>query len=219
MGARILIVEDHDLLAQSLQLALRADGFTVELVTELTADGVLKQAHELRPEVVLLDLALGDDVGSSVPLIKPLRDLGASVVMVTGEEDRARLGECVEAGAIGIVAKSSSFDLLIEAVKEASELRSLLSPAERDELLAEMRRQHAEAERRLSAFSRLTNREQKVLAGLCEGKSAEQIAKEAFVSLATVRSQIHSLLQKLAVNSQIGAVAAARRAGWEPPEE
>lgn len=207
------------MLAQSLQVALRADGFTVELVRQLTPDGVLQDAQEMRPEVVLLDLALGDGVGSSVPLIKPLRDLGASVVMVTGEEDRARLGECVEAGAIGIVAKSSTFDRLIEAVKEASELRSLLSRAERDELLAEMRRQHAEAERRLSAFSRLTRREQMVLAGLCDGKSADRIAREAYVSLATVRSQIHSLMQKLGVNSQIGAVAAARRAGWELPEE
>lgn len=55
-----------------------------------------------------------------------------------------------------------------------------------------------------------------MLAALCAGQSADPIASESVVSMATVRSQIHSLLQKLGVHSQIGAVAAARQAGWTP---
>lgn len=216
MSVRILIVEQHELLAQSLELALRADGFEADAASDVSAPAVLKLADEVRPRVVLLELELGRDGESSLPLIKPLRELGASVVMMTGQHDHARLGECVEAGALGIVAKSSPFHHLVAAVKEASELRDLLSPAERDELLAEMRRQHTEMEDRRKPFAHLTARERQVLAGLCDGKSAETIAGEAFVSLATVRSQIRTLLQKLGVHSQIGAVAAARRAGWEP---
>ena len=217
MSSRILIVEDHDLLAQSLTFALRADGFEVQTAKELTADSVQGHAEEFRPDVVLLDLDLGDDAGSALPLIRPLRDLGALVVMVTGVSDRARLGECVDAGAIGVVAKSAPFDHLVESVKEAAELGSLLSDHERWELLAEMRRQHAEEEARIARFSRLTAREQHVLAGLCDGKSAETIANEAYVSLATVRSQIRTILQKLGVHNQLGAVALANRANWQPP--
>lgn len=219
MNARILIVEDHELMAESLQFALRADGFEVEISADKQADAIIKSADRFRPGVVLLDLDLGPGIGSAVPLIRPLRDLGASVVMVTGEGNRARLGECIEAGALGIVPKSAPFEHLVESVKEASALGSLLTKAERDDLLAEMRRQHAEDEKRLAAFKRLTKREQRVLAGLCDGKSADTIASESYVSLATVRSQIHTLLQKLGVNSQIAAVAAARRARWEPPAE
>lgn len=216
MTTRVMIIEDHGLLAQSLQLALRADGFEVEISFGATAEEILAAAGRMRPAVVLLDLDLGPGVGSALPLIGPLRELGACVVMVTGEENRTRLGECVEAGAIGIVPKSAPFDHLVESVKEAAGLRTLMSKSERDQLLAEMRRQHADNERQQAVFSGLTPRESEVLAGLYEGKSADAIARESYVSVATVRSQIHSLLQKLGVNSQIGAVAAARRAGWDP---
>jgi len=60
----------------------------------------------------------------------------------------------------------------------------------------------------------LTEREQSVLAELMEGHCAEEIAKAAFVSISTVRSQIKAILQKLGVNSQLAAVALTRRAGW-----
>jgi len=214
MTARILIVEDHDLLAQSLRLALEADGFEVERATELTKEGIVGAAERMRPSIVLLDLDLGAQIGSSLPLIAPLREFGACVVMVTGAENRVRLGECVEAGALGIVPKSAAFEDLLGAIKDACDMRELLTKAERDELLAEMRRQHAEEEQRSQRFKRLTAREQQVLAALCDGQSAETIAAEGFVSLATVRTQIRTLLQKLGVNSQIAAVALARRAGW-----
>lgn len=96
--------------------------------------------------------------------------------MVTGEIDRARLGECIAAGAIGIVPKSAPFDDLVDAIKEAAELGGLLSPAQCDELLAEMRRQQAEREERLAHVERLTPREENVLAGLIDGRSPETIA-------------------------------------------
>lgn len=216
MNVSILIVEDHDLLAQSLELALRGDGFEAELADDLTADGILEIADRMRPSVVLLDLDLGSAVGSSLPLIPALHALGACVVMVTGTENRARLGECIEAGAIGIVPKSAGFDDLLGAIRDACEMRTLLSKPERDELLDEMRRQHAADRERDERFARLTGREQEVLAALCDGKTADMIASEAFVSVATVRTQIRALLQKLGVKSQIAAVAIARRAGWEP---
>lgn len=214
MSVRILIVEDHELLAQSLQLALRADGFAVDVVDDLAVERIVALAEETRPRVVLLDLDLGARGGSGVPLIRPLRDLGATVVVVTGETSRARLGECVAAGAHGLLTKSVPFDRLVEAVKDAAEGRVLLTDAERDALLGEMRREHEAMRQRERPFARLTARERAVLAALCAGQSADTIAGESFVSLATVRSQIHSLLQKLGVHSQIGAVAAARRAGW-----
>ena len=67
---------------------------------------------------------------------------------------------------------------------------------------------------RLRLFATLTEREEVVLAELLEGHCAEEIAKAAFVSISTIRSQIKSILQKLGVNSQLAAVALARRAGW-----
>jgi two-component system, NarL family, nitrate/nitrite response regulator NarL len=57
-------------------------------------------------------------------------------------------------------------------------------------------------------------REAEVLRGLIEGRSVDELAQEAFVSIATVRSQVRAILRKLGVTSQLAAVGLARRAGW-----
>jgi len=213
-GGKLLIVDDHELLAASLSWALRLEGFDVTVVSPSTADEVLDAASRLAPDVVLLDLELGHPIGSAVPLIAPLRERGVLVVIVTGATDRVRLAECVEAGAAGLLEKSASFERLVESVREVAQLGTLITPHRRTDLLMELRAQRAERQRRLEPFTRLTPREQEVLRALMDGQSAETIAKGSYVSLATVRSQIRAVLQKLAVNSQLAAVAMARREGW-----
>ena len=215
-GGGVLIVEDHGLLAESLLLALRAEGLDAERVAPVTIDGILSEARRLSPTVVLLDLDLGGEIGSSVGLIPPLQELGAQVVMVTGITDPARLAECLEAGATGLIDKTTSFDQLVDSVREVAELGTIVSPTRREALLAELRRQRRDDQRRREPFERLTPREREVLAALMDGKPAEVIATESFVSLATVRSQIRTILLKLGVNSQLAAVALARRNGWTP---
>jgi len=214
MGGGVLIVEDHGLLADSLVFALRAEGLDVDKVAPVTVDGILDEARRLSPTVVLLDLDLGGEIGSAVGLIWPLHELGAQVVMVTGITDRTRLAECLEAGATGLIDKGTSFDELVDSVREVAELGTIVSATQRDALLAELREQRKADQRRREPFERLTPREREVLAALMDGKSADVIAKESFVSLATVRSQIRTILMKLGVNSQLTAVALAQRNGW-----
>lgn len=216
MGGRVLIVEDHELLAQSLSLALGASGLEVHRCTPADADTVLETVRAREPEVVLLDLDLGEPVGSSVPLIEPMNHLGARVVIMTGITDRYRLAECVEAGAAGLLSKSRPFEDLVAAVHTLLEGGALIHPPEHAALMADLRRQRDDARARRAAFDRLTPREQEVLGALMDGKPAEVIARESVVSVSTVRSQIRSLLVKLGVNSQLSAVALARRAGWQP---
>lgn len=218
MATRVLIVEDHALLAQSLTVALQADGLTVERCQDLDGGAILASAERFSPAVVLLDLDIGGELGDSLSLIAPLQALGARVVMLTGVTDRRRLAACVEAGAIGLVSKAEPFDRLIDGVREAVELGTLLSPGQRDQLLDELRRQRREDRERLAVFQTLTTREQQVLDALMDGRPAETIASDWVVSVATVRSQIRSLLQKLGVNSQLAAVALARKADWSLEE-
>ena len=77
-------------------------------------------------------------------------------------------------------------------------------------------RERAARQDRLAPFDGLTRSEQRVLGFLMDGRSAERIAGELVVSMSTVRTHVRSVLAKLGVNSQLGAVAAARSAGWEP---
>jgi DNA-binding NarL/FixJ family response regulator len=209
----VVVVEDHELLAQSLALALRGRGLDVVISPALTADPVLELVRDHRPRLVLLDLDLGEH-GPSVPLISRCVDEGARVLMLTAVTDRARLAACIEAGAVGVVAKAQPLDELVSAITEVIEQGTALTYAQRQQWLAELREHRSQETQRLEPFDRLTERERQVLAALLDGWSADRIAEEWVVSITTVRSQIRSILLKLGVNSQLQAVAEARRAGW-----
>ena len=211
---RLLIVEDHQLLAHSLGAALTDEGLDVRLVDGPTSDDILAAADEHQPDLVLLDLDLGQRLGNSVPLIRPMVERGNRVVMLTGSMDQAELAACVEQGAVGVLNKSISFDALLAAVREALSEGTLLSSHQREEFLSVLRRSRRAQADRFAPFRSLTPREQEVLLSLMDGVAAETIAKRSFVSVATVRSQIRSILAKLGVNSQLAAVALARNAGW-----
>jgi two-component system nitrate/nitrite response regulator NarL len=71
---------------------------------------------------------------------------------------------------------------------------------------------------KLQALDQLTRKEREVLMALMRGATAREISRETYVSLPTVRSQIHSILFKLGVSSQLAAVAMAYRFGWLPSD-
>lgn len=212
-GARVAIIEDHGLLAQSLAFALSNLGASVTVVEDLEASAVLRVLDEQVLDLVLLDFDLGD-AGLGLHLIEPITTLGLQVVMLTGETSPIVLAECIEAGAIGIIRKSDPFERLIDQVSDVMQGRTILSTGARDQLLADLRSHRAQEDQRGAPFARLTVRESEVLRALIDGKNAETIARESYVSIATVRSHIKALLAKLGVNSQLAAVAMAKRAGW-----
>lgn len=215
---RLLIVDDHELLAGTLAVALRQQGLQVETTAGPTSEAVVEAARRLAPVLVLLDLDLGPAMGSGLDLIRPLVDAGSRVVMMTGVSERSRLAACIEAGAVGVLNKTIAFDDLVGAVRRAVEGEALMGENERQQLLADLRTERAADRQRLAPFRSLTAREQAVLASIMAGESAEAIAASSYVSVATVRTQIRSILLKLGVNSQLAAVALAREAGWSPDQ-
>ena len=212
---RVLIVEDHTLLADGLAVSLRQEGIAAEVAIGSTGEAIIDAARAFRPDIVLLDLVLGDEIGLSVPLIPDLRATGALVLMLTGVTDPALLGACLEAGAVGLVSKSEGFDAVFDTLMRAARRQTTLHASERDRILGSLRDRRVEDRARLAPFERLTSRERVVLGALMNGASAEEIATTSFVSMATIRSQIRSILEKLGVHSQVAAVALAHRSRWE----
>lgn len=209
-----MIVEDHELLAQSLGVALAAEGLDVELAVLSGGADVVAQAGTVGAEVVLLDLDLGVDRSSGEALVPGLTALGAKVVVVSAATDPLRLGTCLELGAAGVLSKSRPFEDVLTAVLAAAAGRPVMRDDERQELLARMRKARAADRDRLAPFERLTRRESEVLALLMQGCNADAIAKQFVVSDATVRTQVRGVLTKLGVTSQLAAVAEAFRVGW-----
>lgn len=219
MSVNVLVVEDHPLVATGLELALGARGWQVATTSGPTVEAIVALATEQRPDCVLLDLHLGEQIGNGVALIEPLRATGARVVMLTAETDRFLLAACLEAGAEGWIGKDAFLDEIVASVEQLLEGHPLVGRDERDALLVELRLRRESLTRALTPFERLTPRESAVLAALAEGLSADEIAERDYVALTTVRSQIRGVLQKLGVRSQLAAVALANRSGWTPPGE
>jgi two-component system nitrate/nitrite response regulator NarL len=215
VGVTVLIVEDHALLAESLVIALNAEGCRARVAELSGPTTLLQQVRALCPGVVLLDLDLGA-LGDGVELVRPLTELGARVLVVSGTTDQMRLAETVERGAVGFLSKQVPFDQLLSTVLDVVAQRPVLTTARRYDLMAQLRHARAARSRDLAPFKTLTPRERTVLAALAQGQRAEAIAAAAVVSEATVRSQIRALLAKLGVNSQLEAVALAWKVGWVP---
>jgi DNA-binding NarL/FixJ family response regulator len=213
---RVLIVEDHALVAIGLQLALTARGWDVESTDGPTAADVIEHAQRFQAQCVLLDIGLGEGVGSGIDLVAPLCATGAEVVMLTAETRRGVLAACLEEGAAGWLGKDTFLDEVVSALNDVLAGTPLIGCAAREVMIDELRIERAGLRKALTPFERLTLREREVLAALVDGLSAEEIAETQFVALTTVRSQIRSVLQKLGVRSQLAAVAHANRVGWKP---
>ena len=211
---RVLVIEDHRLVAQGLEMGLRAGGFEVRS-TEGTPGTLPALLAEFSPDVVLLDLHLADG-RSGMDLLPSLVSPSRRVIVLTGESDPVVLAEALEGGADAILEKSVPFSELVQEITGILETRSDKARARRDQVLRLARAARAEQKRRLAPFVVLTRREEAVLAMLIEGVPAAGIAERSYVSLATVRSQIQSILTKLGVGSQLAAVSMAVRAGWAP---
>jgi two-component system, NarL family, nitrate/nitrite response regulator NarL len=218
-ATRVALVEDHALLAESMYVALSAEGFVTRIVTvppdaESVAE-MLDPILEGRPDVVLLDLDLGA-AGDGTALVRPLTDGGCAVVVVTGASEQTRWGSCLANGARTVLPKTASLEVIVETVRRVVAGDAVMPEARRYELIQTWHRQRNGNQEMRAKLDRLTPREEEVLAALTEGKRVRDIASESYVSEATVRTQVKSVLAKLGVTSQIAAVAFARELDWRP---
>lgn len=215
----VLVVDDHPLISRSLVIALGGQDIEAAAVPIGRMDDIVAAIRRHPPGLVVLDLNLGDPrsgAGSGLQLVEPLRELGWSVLILTGARDTAMIADAIARGAVGWVSKTEPFEKLLDTVVDAANGREVLSAEDRDDLV----RLHDTVRNRRHdlglRLNQLTKRERQVLDRLAEGHSAADIAWEFTVSIATVRAQIRSILAKLDVQSQLAAVAmlhAAQKAG------
>jgi two-component system nitrate/nitrite response regulator NarL len=219
---RVVIIEDHALFAESLELALSLEGYDVRRSPQPAAgssvNAMVAAVLRMRPRIVLLDLDLGL-YGDGARIIAPLAAAGIQVVVVTGSADRPRWGECLRNGARKVHMKTQPLNDILATVRRINQGFPVIDRAERDTLVQLWYEQRHERQRMTARLGLLTHREEEVLGQLMKGHTVREIATDSVVSEATVRTQVKSILAKLEVSSQLAAVGMAHAAAWRPLTE
>ena len=159
--SRIAIVEDNALMADTLSLALRAEGLDVAIADVNDEAAVLAALAPDESLLVILDLDLGAPIHDGAHLIPALRAANARVLVVTGSPDIVRVATAVERGAIGYVGKDQPFEVLISSVLRAAAHQPILDARKRDALLAQLQEQRSEANTPIAAEETVTPPTQK----------------------------------------------------------
>ncbi|WP_275669483.1 response regulator [Glycomyces paridis] len=201
---RLYLVDDHPVVRAGLAALIDGEP-DMELVGEAdNAAAALQGARAARPEVVLMDLQLGDgpDGVAATEALLALPDPPRVLVLTTYETD-ADIHRAVAAGATGYLLKACPPEELFAAVRAAARGESALSPKVAARVMNQVR----------TGRPALTARESEIVGLLAEGLGNKQIAQRLYVTEATVKTHLVHIFAKLGVDNRTAAVAAAVRQG------
>jgi DNA-binding NarL/FixJ family response regulator len=210
----ILIVDDHPLTREALAALLVQNGFEVA-GQAADAETAVRQAGELGPDLVLLDLSMPGMNGlEALPRLRAAAP-AAEVVVLTASGTEENLLGAIRGGAAGYLLKSEPPERIVEFLRGVARGEAALSGSVARRLLETVRETGGrETGIPDSIAAALTAREVEILLLLDDRLETDEIAKRLFISEHTVRSHVKSILRKLDVSSRRDAVeklAAARR--------
>jgi DNA-binding NarL/FixJ family response regulator len=207
---RVLVVDDHDMLADSLSTVLDSEP-DIEAVGVVGTIGRARTAvATLRPDVVLLDHRLPDGEGvAAIPGLLALHP-AARIIVLTASPAEQLMIDAIDAGAVGFISKSRSLDEIRAAVRLAAAGESVISPELLARLLPRLGR------RTTQTHQGLTEREREILELVAEGLSNAVIAERLVVSVHTVRNHVANISAKLGAHSKLEVLVIAVREGLLP---
>ena len=208
MSIRVLIVDDNAVVRAGLRLLLDAED-DIETVGEAgDAREAIFEARSTKPDVVLMDVVLGDKSGIDVTpeLIHEQRQ--ARVLVLSLQDDRRHVREAFAAGAHGYVLKEAADTELVTAVREVARGGSYVHPA----LGARMAAADAAAAD-AAEHDPLSDREREVLRLLALGHTNQEIAEMLFISVRTAETHRAHIMQKLRLETRAELVRYALAQG------
>jgi DNA-binding NarL/FixJ family response regulator len=200
----VLLAEDHAIVRQGLIALLNADGDFRITGEARTGREAVELALELRPDVILMDIAMpvlnGLEATRQILAATP----SARVLILSAHSDDAYIERMREAGVFGFLEKQTSAEILTKAIREVFKGRAFFSPS----ILKRMNSAPAVERGRdglpTAVGRRLTSRECEVLQLVAEGSANKQIADVLGISIKTVEKHRQHLMDKLGIHDTAG---------------
>ena len=197
MPMNLVLVDDHPLMLAGLTQLLRAEPEFDILATCGTVEEGLDAVSKYQPDVLVLDLKLGEDDGLSL-LSRLARDSRPAVVILTAAEDENIWLKAAQLGARGIVLKATAPRVLEDCLRAVHRGETWLNVGGVDLSMRLAQREAAEAE----LESLLTPRELEVVRLVALGADNQEISDRLSISLGTVKIHLHHVYDKLRLSGR-----------------
>lgn len=209
---RVVIADDHAVLRDGIRalLSLYDD---MEVVGE-AEDGVeaIEKVSRLRPDVVLMDIAMPRLGGLEAALELRQRKIPTKVLVLTQYDNKEYIFHMLKAGASGYILKKAAGTDLVSAIRAVHSGQSFLYPSVAKAVVDRYLRSE-DGEQPESLYDRLTDREKEILKLLAEGRSNREIAELLCLSIKTVMGHRANLMEKLELHNRTELVKFAIRIG------
>ena len=212
---RVILADDHPILRSGLRLLLGAEP-DLEVVGEAN-NGIeaVEQTTRLRPDVVVMDIAMPGMSGLEATRRISQLDTGARVLILTVHAEEQYLLPVIEAGGSGYVLKTGADSDLIEAIRIVHRDEVFLYPSAAKMLLGKYLER---AESDDAAYDGLTPREREVLRLTAQGYTGQEIAERLVLSPKTVDTYRQRVMEKLNLHHRSELVKYALRKGLLQPD-
>jgi DNA-binding NarL/FixJ family response regulator len=210
-AVRVLIADDHPLFREGMRGRLDrvAD---VAVVGEATnGDEAVEMARKLEPDVILMDIKMPglNGIEATREILRAIPRVG--VLVLTMFEDDDSVFAALRAGAKGYLLKDSGGEGVVHAIRAVASGEVVFGPGVAERIIGFFSAPKPIVPQR--TFPELTEREEEILSLVAQGKSNQEIARQLFVSLKTVRNHVSHILLKLQVADRAQAVIRARESG------
>ena len=208
---RVLIADDHPVFREGMRGRLDRVADIAVVGEAASGDEAVELAHKLEPHIILMDIKMPGLNGIEATREIQRANPQIGILVLTMFEDDDSVFAAMRAGAKGYLLKDSGGEGVVHAIRAVASGEAVFGPGVAERMIGFFSAPRAAAPQR--AFPELTEREEEVLSLVAQGKSNQEIARQLFVSLKTVRNHVSNILLKLQVADRAQAVIRARDAG------
>ena len=208
----IMIIDDHVVIRSGLRMLIEHDQQMLVVAQAGNRAEALERAASSRPDVIILDLLLGDEDGLTFLPEMCQASPNSRVLVLTGVQNPDAHRRAIRRGAMGIVLKEHAADQLLKAIKKVHEGEVWIERSMMGRMIQEFNTP-ALVDPEVTKIESLTDREREVIALIGEGLKNKQVGERLFISETTVTHHLSSVFSKLEVSDRLELIIYAFRHG------